>query len=96
MKAEVDNLDVNKLVNLPISLNNIKTKVVDLDVGKLKVVPIDLKNRSDAVKDEVFKNTKYNTLQKKVIELDKKTRNATTSIHINQYNTVKQNLEKCS
>ena len=33
MKAEVNKLDINKLVNFPTSLNNLKTKVVDLDVG---------------------------------------------------------------
>ena len=43
-KAEVDKLDINKLVNVPTSLNNLKTKVDDLDVGKLKTVPVDLKN----------------------------------------------------
>ena len=43
LKAEVDKLDINKLVNVPTSLNNLKTKVDDLDVGKLKTVPIDLK-----------------------------------------------------
>ena len=61
MKAEVDNLHVNKLVNVLISLNNLETEVVDLDVGKLKVVPINLKKWSDVVKNEVVKNTKYNT-----------------------------------
>ena len=43
MKVEVDKLDVNKLVNLPTSLNNLKTKVDDLDTGKSKTVPVDLK-----------------------------------------------------
>ena len=43
MKVEVDKLDVNKLVNLPTSWNNLKTKVDDLDTGKLKTVPVDLK-----------------------------------------------------
>ena len=38
-KAEVDKIDINKLVNAPTSLNNSKTKVVDLDVGKLKTIP---------------------------------------------------------
>ena len=61
MKAEVDNLHINKLVNFLISLNNLETEVVDLDVGKLKVVPINLKKWSDVVKNEVVKNTKYNT-----------------------------------
>ena len=61
MKAEVDNLHINKLVNVLISLNNLETEVVDLDVGKLKVVPINLKKWRDVVKNEVVKNTKYNT-----------------------------------
>ena len=43
MNGEVDKLDINKLVNVPTSLNNSKTKVNDLDVGKLETVPVDLK-----------------------------------------------------
>ena len=34
LKAEIDKLDINKRVNVPISLNNLKTKVDYLDVGK--------------------------------------------------------------
>ena len=33
-KAEVGNVDINKLTNVPTSLNNLKTKLDDLDVGK--------------------------------------------------------------
>ena len=94
LKAEVDKLDINKLVNVPTSLNNLKTKVDDLDVGKLKTVPVDLKKLSDVVDNEVVKNTKFNTLKTKVNNLEKKIPDATTLIHINQYNTDKQNLEK--
>ena len=36
LKAEVDKLDINKLMNVPTSLNNLKTKVDDLGVGILK------------------------------------------------------------
>ena len=43
LKAEVDKLDINKLTNVPTSLNNLETIVDDLDVGKLKSVPGDLK-----------------------------------------------------
>ena len=32
LKAGVDKLDINKLVNVPSSLNNFKTKVDDLDL----------------------------------------------------------------
>ena len=46
MKAEIDKLDINKLINVPTSLSNLKTKAYDLDVFKLKTVPVDL---SDSV-----------------------------------------------
>ena len=77
-------------MNVSTSLNNLKTKVDELDAGKLKTVPIDL---SDAVDNDVVKNTKLDTL-KTVNSLEKKIPDATTLIHINQYNTDKQNLEK--
>ena len=34
LKAEVDKLNINKLTNVPSSLNNLKTKVDDSDLGK--------------------------------------------------------------
>ena len=43
MEAEVDKLDINKLINVPTGFNNLKTKVDDLDVGILETVPVDLK-----------------------------------------------------
>ena len=92
--AEVGKLDINKLVNIPITLSNLKTKVDELDVGKLKTVPLELKKLSDIVDNEVVKNTKFNTLKTKINDLEKKIPDATTLIHINQYNTDKQNLEK--
>ena len=72
MKAEVNKLDINKLVNIQTSLNNLKTNVDDLDVGKLKTVPVDLKKLSDVVANEAVKNTKFNTLKTKVSSLEKK------------------------
>ena len=86
MEAEVDKLDFNKLTNVPTSLNNLKTKVDDLDVGNLKKL-------SD-VDNEVVKNTKFNTPKAKVNNLENKIPDATTLIHINQYKTDKQSLEK--
>ena len=49
---------------------------------------------SDMVDNAVVKNTKFNTLKTKVNSLEKKIPDATILIHINQYNTNKQNLEK--
>ena len=94
LKEEVDKLDILKLVNVPASMNNLKTKVDDLYVGKLKTVLADLKKLSDVADNEVVKNKQFNTLQTNVNNLDKKIVDATTLIHINQYNTDKQNLEK--
>ena len=90
LKAEVDKLDINKLTNVQTSLNSLKTKVDDLNVGKLKTVPVNLKKLSDVVDNEAVKST----LIKKVNNLEKKISDATTLIHINQYNINKQNLEK--
>ena len=42
---------------------------------------------SDVVANEVVQNTKFNTLKTKVNSLEKKILDATTLIHINQYNT---------
>ena len=50
---KVDKLDINKLVNVRTSFNNLKTKVDDLDVGKLETVPVDLKKLSDVVDNEL-------------------------------------------
>ena len=55
MKADVYKLEINKLVNVPTSLNNLKTKLDDLDVGELNTVCIVLKKISDVVKNEVVK-----------------------------------------
>ena len=72
LKAEIEKLDIHKLVNVPSSSINLKTNVGGLGVGKLKAVPTDLKKLSDVVNNEVVKNTTFNTLKTKVNNLDKK------------------------
>ena len=52
---KVDKPDINKLLNVPTSLSNLKTKVDDSDVSKLKTFPEDLKKIGDAVDNEVVK-----------------------------------------
>ena len=94
MRAEVDKLDINKLTNVPTSLNNLKRKVDDLDAGKFKTILEDLKKLSDVVDNEVVKNTKFKTLKTKVNNFVKKIPDATTLIHINQNNRNKQILWK--
>ena len=65
LKAEVDKLYINKLVNVPTILNNLKTKVNNLDLGKLKAVPMDLTKLSNVVHNDIVKNKKLNTVQTK-------------------------------
>ena len=72
LKAQVDKLDIAKLVNVPTSLNNLKTKVDDIEDGELKTVLIDLKKLNDVVDNEVVKITKLKTLKPKLINLNKK------------------------
>ena len=62
MKAEVDGLDTNKLVNVTTSLNNLKIKADDLKL-ELKTIPADLTKLNDLVDNEVFKTTKFITLK---------------------------------
>ena len=61
MKDNVGKLDINKLVNLPMSSNNLKTKLDDLDVGKLKTVPVDFKKISDVKKFKKLLKTQNST-----------------------------------
>ena len=82
------------MVNVPTSLNIFFRKVDDLDVGRSKTIPVDLKKLSDVVDNEVVRNRTLNTLKLKVNNSEKKIPDATILIHINQYNTGKQNLEK--
>ena len=63
LKTDVGKININKLTNVPTSLNNFKTKVDNLDVGKLKTVPVDIKKLSDEVDNEVVKHKKFNTLR---------------------------------
>ena len=72
MRAEVEKLDITQFVNVPTSLNILKTKVDDLDASKLRTFTVDLKNLSDVFDTEVVKNTKLNIFQTKVNNLDMK------------------------
>lgn len=71
------------MINVSTIFNHLKTKVNDLDIITLKTVHADLKKLSDVVHNEVVKNTKFNTLKKKVKKLDK-IPDTTNLIYINQ------------
>ena len=67
MRPEVERLDINKVVNVPTSLNKLKKKnVVDLDFDQLIIAPVDLTKLSDVVSKEVGINTKMNKLNMKI------------------------------
>ena len=44
LKFDVDELDIDKLKNVPSNLTNLKSKLDKLDVEKLVPVPVDLNN----------------------------------------------------
>ena len=75
-------------------MNDLKTKVDGLDASKLQTAPVALNKVSHAVDNEVVKNIKLITLKKKTNSSSKKIPDATTLIHINQYKTDKQNVQK--
>ena len=91
MRAEVEKLDITQFVNVPTSLNILKTKVDDLDASKLRTFTVDLKNLSDVFDTEVVKNTKPNPFQTKVNNLDMKIPDAISLNQINQYNAIEIN-----
>ena len=52
----------------------------------VKIALVAFKILSDVVENEVLENTKFNILKTKVNNLEKNILDATTFIHINQYN----------
>ena len=70
LKSEVDELDDEKLKNVPSGLSNLKSQIDKLDVDKLSPVPTDLSKLSDVVKNDVVKKTAYDELGKKVNAID--------------------------
>ena len=84
LKAEVDMLDINMLVNIPTNLNNLKTEVGDLDVDKLTKDSVDLKNLSHVVSKEVVEMTMGNKLNMKVKNSGNKILHVTLLIQVNQ------------
>ena len=61
LKPDVDNLDIDKLKNVPTNFCNLKNKVDILDVDKLIPVLVDLNKLSDVIKNDVVKKDVYYT-----------------------------------
>ena len=66
LKSNIDKLDIGKLKNVQINLNNLKSKVDKLDVDKLVPVPVDLSKLSDVVKNDVVEKDVYNAKIKNI------------------------------
>ena len=80
LKAEVDKLDINKLVSVPNNFTALKRKVDGLDVERLTTVPVDFKKLNDIVSKEVAKNTKFNKVNREVNNLENKIPDASNLI----------------
>ena len=66
LNSNLDNLDIDKLKNVPTNLSNFKSKVDKLDVDKLAPVPIDLSKISNVVKNDIVKKDVYNAKIKNI------------------------------
>ena len=87
LKVDIGKLGINKLLNVPCGLNNLRTKLDDLDVGNFKTVPVDVKKLSNVVSNEVVENPQFSKLNTKENSLENKIPDGTTLIDINQYST---------
>ena len=67
-KKDIKDITYVDTSNYPLktNLSALKTKVDNIDTDKLKTVPNDLAKLSNVVKNDVVKNTEYNTLKNKV------------------------------
>ena len=82
MKAEVDELDIDKLKSEPTNLSNLKSKGDKLDIVKLKTTPVDLSKLSNIVKNDVVKkqdNAKIKNIEDKVPDIT----NLATEVSVN-------------
>ena len=59
LKPDVHKLDTDKLKNVLVGLNDLKSIVDKLDVPKLVLFPVDCSKIRDAVKNDVVKKKKY-------------------------------------
>ena len=64
LKSNPDQLDIDKLKNLPTDLSNLKSKVDRLDVDKLIPLPVDLSKLNDVGKNDIVKKGLFDEDQK--------------------------------
>ena len=91
LKSDADELDINKLKNVPTNLSNLESRVDKLDVDELVPVPVDLSKLSDAVKNYVVKKDVYNAKIKNIEYKKPDITNLTTNTTVNaKMNEVKK------
>ena len=59
LKSDVDELDINKLKNVPSGSDRLKSKVDKLNVDKLKPVPLDYVAKTKYAETEYFTTFDY-------------------------------------
>ena len=89
LKSNIDELDIDKLKNVPTNLSNLKSKIDKLDVDKLVPVSVDLSKLSDVVKNDITKKDVY----AKIKNIDNKTLDITNLVTKTTLN-VKVNEDK--
>ena len=82
-KSNVDELDIDKLKNVPSGLSSLKSKVDKLDIGKLETTPVDLSKVSNVVKNDVIKKTEYNAKIKNIKDKIRDITNVATKTTLN-------------
>ena len=88
LKSCVDNLNIDKLKNVPTNSNNLKSKVDELDVDQLVLVPVNSSKLSDAVKNDVVKKdackAKIKYIEDKIPYITNLASNTTLNAKINE------------
>ena len=89
LKSDVDNLDIDKLKNLPNNLSNLKSKVDKLDADKQVPVPVDLSKLSNLVKNVAVKKDAYNAkikdIEDTIPDITNLATNTTLNTGINEF-----------
>ena len=87
LKSHIDNLDIDKLKNIPTNLNFLKSKVDKLDVDRLVPPPGDLSKLSDVVKMMLKKyvfNTRIKNIEDKIPDVTNLATKTTLNVKISE------------
>ena len=88
LKLHVDELDIDKLKNVPTNFSNVKNKVDKLDFDKLVPVIVDLSKLSDVVKNDVVKKDVYKAkiknIEDKIIDITNLATTTALNVKINE------------